>query len=251
MSYTNPTDFTDSIQTDDIRVEYGLIRFDSYMTYKLQAVKARDYLMALDVTPENEQECKRTVATARKISDQLNAAKIRAKKHVLGPYMAFEEQVKEIIGIITEGENVARDKLKAIDQMRKEEKEAELRKIWDARAGSFECGKYLTFEHFLQDRHLNKTVSVSEVEKEMVQFLVEKSEDIRYLSQRELADEYIVEYQNCLSLAKAMEIVDKRHQAIKAVATEPHLTIRITGKADIILAKQLLKDVNYKVLEEN
>lgn len=247
MSYTSPED-----STDEITLEYGpgLIRFDSYLTYKCRAVEAREYLMSLEVTPENEQECKRTVAAARKISDKLNEAKIRAKKTVLEPYMAFEEQVKEIIGIISEGENVARDKLKAIDNMRREEKEQTLRKIWDARAGSFDCGQYLTFDHFLQERHLNKTVSLSEVEKEMVGFLKEKSEDIQYLSKRPLKDEYIAEYVNCMSLAKAMEIVDKRHESIKAVATEPYLTIRITGKADIILAKQLLKDVNYKVLEE-
>lgn len=245
MNYINPEDST------DILVDYGMIRFDSYLTYKLRAVEARDYLRSLDVTPENEQECKRTVAAARKISEQLNDAKIRAKKTVLEPYLKFEEQVKEIIGIITEGETVARDKLKAIDNMRREEKEEEIRKIWLARAFSFECGKYLTFDHFLQERHLNKTVSISEVEREMVTFLVDKSNDIRFLSQKSLKEEYIAEYCNCLNLAKAMEIVDKRHEQIKAICSEPHMTIRITGKADIILAKQLLKDVNYKVLEEN
>ena len=246
----NSTNQTDSIE--DLKLEYGagLIRFDGYLMYKLRAVEARDYLKSLEVTPENETECKRTVAAARKISEQLNDAKIRAKKQILEPYMAFEAQVKEIIGIITEGENVARDKLKAIDNMRRDEKEAALRQIWGARAGSFECGKYLSFEHFLQERHLNKTVSIAEVEKEMVKFLVEKSEDIEYLSKRPLKDEYIAEYTNCLSLAKAMEIVDKRHESIKAVATEPYITIRITGKAGIILAKQLLKDIDYEVLEE-
>ena len=247
MSYTSPEDST------DLRIDYGygMIRFDSYLEYKLKAVQARDYLKSLDVTPESEQECKRTVAAARKISEQLNDAKIRAKKHVLEPYVKFEDQVKEIIDIITEGENVARDKLKAIDSLRREEKEEAIRKIWLARAFSFECGRYLTCGHFLQERHLNKTVSLNEVEREMVKFLVEKSNDIHFLSQQPLSDEYIAEYCNCLSLPKAMEIVDKRHEQIKAIATEPHLTIRITGKSDIILAKQLLKDIDYKVLEEN
>ena len=246
----NSINQTDSIE--DLKLEYGagMIRFDSYLTCKLRAIEARDYLKSLDVTPESEQECKKTVAAARKISEQLNDAKIRAKKQILEPYMAFEQQVKEIIGIITEGENVARDKLKAIDTLRREEKEAAIRKIWLARAFSFDCGAYLTCDHFLQDRHLNKTVSINEVEQEMVKFLTEKSEDIRYLSGRPLKDEYIAEYTNCLSLVKAMEIVDKRHESVKAVATEPYITIRITGKAGIILVKQLLKDIDYTVLEE-
>jgi hypothetical protein len=158
LNSTNQPDST------DIRIENGLIVFDNYLLYKQRAEEARDYLKQLDVNPESEQECKRTVAAARKISDQLNQEKIRIKKTVLEPYTVFEDKVKEIIGIITEGESVARDKLKSIDDQRREEKKAELRRIWDARCGSFISGAYLTFDHFLQDKHLNKTVPISEVE---------------------------------------------------------------------------------------
>ena len=245
MSYTNQPDST------DIRMENGVIVFDNYLLYKQRAEEAREYLKQLDVSPESEQECKRTVATARKISDQLNQEKIRIKKTVLEPYTAFEDKVKEIIAIITEGENVARDKLKAIDDQRREEKKAEIRRIWDARCRSFMCGAYLTFEHFLQDKHLNKTVPISEVENEMVVFFTSKSDDIKYLSERPRGEEYIEEYCKCLNALKAMETVDRRHESIKAASTEPYMVIRITGKADVILAKQMLKDVNYKVLEEN
>ena len=244
MNSTNQPDST------DIRIENGLIRFDAYELYKQRAEEAREYLNALDVSPESEQECKRTVAAARKISDQLNQEKIRIKKTVLEPYTAFEDKVKEIIAIITEGENVARDKLKAIDDQRREEKKEEIRKIWEARYGSFDCGKYLTFEHFLQERHLNKTVPIGEVEKEMVLFLTEKSDDIRYLSQRPLKDEYIAEYIGCLNALKAMDTVDRRHETMKAACSEPYMVIRITGKANVILAKQLLTDIDYKIVEE-
>ena len=47
-----------------------------------------------------------------------------------------------------------------------------------------------------------------------------------------------------------MATVDSRHEQTKAISDEPYMVIRITGKADVVLAKQLLKDVNYKVLEE-
>lgn len=244
MNSTNQPDST------DIRIENGLIVFDNYLLYKQRAEEARDYLMQLDVTPESEQECKRTVATARKISDQLNQEKIRIKKTVLEPYTAFEDKVKDIIAIITEGENVARDKLKAIDDKRREEKKAELRRIWDARCGSFISGAYLTFDRFLQDKHLNKTVPISEVEHEMVVFFMDKSDDIKYLSEKPRGEEYIEEYCRCLNALKAMEAVDRRHETIKATSSEPYMVIRITGKADVILAKQLLTDINYKVLEE-
>ena len=244
MNSTNQPDST------DIRMENGIIVFDNYLLYKQRAEEARDYLKQLDVNPESEQECKRTVATARKISDQLNQEKIRIKKTVLEPYTEFENKVKEIIGIITEGENVARDKLKAIDDQRREEKKAELRRIWDARCGSFISGAYLTFDHFLQDNHLNKTVPISEVEHEMAVFFMDKSDDIKYLSEKPRGEEYIEEYCRCLNALKAMEAVDRRHESIKAAATEPYMVIRITGKANVILAKQLLTDIDYKIVEE-
>lgn len=244
LSYTNPEDST------DIRIENGLIVFDDYQLYKQKAEEARDFLLTLEVRPESEKECKRIVATARKISDRLNQEKIRIKRTVLEPYIEFEDKVKEIIGIITEGEDVARDKLRAIDDQRREEKKAELRRIWDARCGSFISGAYLTFDHFLQDKHLNKTVPISEVEHEMVVFFMDKSDDIKYLSEKPRGEEYIEEYCKGLNALKAMEIVDRRHESMKAASTEPYMVIRITGKADVILAKQMLKDVNYKVLEE-
>ena len=244
MNSTNQPDST------EIRIENGLIRFDEYEIFKKRAEDARDYLMKLDVSPESEQECKRTVATARKISDQLNQEKIRIKKTVLEPYTAFEDKVKEIIAIITEGENVARDKLKAIDDQRKAVKKEDIRLLWELRSTSFKCGEYLGFDKFLQDRHLNKTVPISEVEKEMVQFLMEKSEDILYLLEKPLSAEYIAEYKECLNPLKAMSTVDRRHESIKATSTEPYMVIRITGKANVILAKQLLTDIDYKIVEE-
>lgn len=244
MSYTNQPDST------EVRIENGLIRFDAYQLYKQRAEEAREYLLTLDVKPENELDCKRTVAAARRISEQLNEEKIRIKKAVLEPYNDYEEKVKEIIGIITEGENVARDKLKAIEDQRREEKKEEIRKIWEARSGSFICGKYIGFESFLQDRHLNRTVPVSEVEKEMVAFLTSTSFDIQALASRPLGEEYIEEYLRCMNPMKAMQNVDRRHETMKAVSTEPYMVVRITGKADVILAKQLLKDIKYKILEE-
>lgn len=244
MSSTSPADST------DIRIENGLIRFDNYQMYKQRAEEARDYLLTLDVSPESEQECKRIVATARKISDHLNQEKIRVKKTVLEPYTTFEDKVKEIIGIITEGENVARDKLKAIDEQRREAKKETIREIWDKRAGSFGCTRYLTLDDFLQEKHLNKTTPISEVENDMVLFLMDKSDDIRYLLEKPLGQEYVAEYTQCLNAITAMERVDKRHVQMQKSAEGHYMVIRITGKADMILAKQMLKDINYKVLEE-
>lgn len=244
MSSTNQPD------SIDVRIENGLIVFDGYELYKQRAEEAREYLMSLEINADTEQECKRTVAAARKISDKLNQDRISIKKAILAPYNAYEEKVKEIVGIITEGENVARDKLKALDDQRREEKKAEIQRLWDLRANCYECWELMSLDDFLVERHLNKTVPISEVEKELIAFLVKTNSDLMYLRNKPLAEEYIAEYKHCKDGLKAMDIVDRRHSAAKAVAKDPYMTIRITGKADIVLAKQLLKDVNYKIMEE-
>ncbi len=243
----NSTNQADSI---DVWTENGLVVFDGYQQYKQRATEARDYLLSLDVKPESEQECKRIVASARKISDKLNQEKIRIKKQVLEPYNQFESQVKEIIGIITEGEDVARDKLREIETQRQEEKKAYIRKIWDARCGSFESGKYFRFEDFLTASHLNRTVPISNVEKEMVQFFMDTSTDIEYLQRFPLRDEYIAEYIQTQNLTLAIKTVDSRHQISKEMSKDPYIVIKVSGKAGIILAKQLLKEIDYEILEE-
>ena len=60
----------------EVRAENGLVVFDSYQQYKQRAIEARDYLLSLDVKPESEQECKKVVAAARKISEKLNQESI-------------------------------------------------------------------------------------------------------------------------------------------------------------------------------
>lgn len=244
MSSTNQEGFI------DVRTENGLIVFDAYEQYKQKAIEARDYLLSLEVKPESEQECKKVVAAARKISEKLNQEKIRIKKQVMEPYTHFESQVKEIIGIVTEGEDVARDKLREIETQRQEDKKATIRKIWDARCGSFKSGQYFHFEDFLMQHHLNRTTPISNVEKEMVQFFMDTSTDIEYLQQFPMADEYITEYIGSQNLSLAIKTVDARHRAVKDIAKDPYIIIKVTGKAGIILAKQLLKEIDYEIMEE-
>lgn len=254
MSYTNPDGSIDSTASTDLsiaRIQDGVIRFDAYESLKQRALEARDYLKALEITKDTEPECKRIVASARKVSDQLNQEKIRIKKEVMAPYMDFETKVKEIMAIVSEGEDTARDKLKELEDIRKSEKTAQISEIWEQRAPNFLAGKYFTFNDWLTDKHLNKTASMSAVEKEMVDFLVTSSSALKYLLTLPLGDEYAAEYVQTRQVETAIERVDVRHKLSAEANTEKYMIVKITGKADVILAKQLLKDVNYKIMEEN
>lgn len=255
MSYTDQKDFIDVVETPEpaeIQIIDGTIVFPDYEEYMFRAEEIRNALLEMPVSIDTEKKAKKAVAEARKISDRLNAEKIRIKKEILAPYTGFELQVKAIISIISEGEDIARDKLKEIDTGRREEKRKAIEAIWDMRAKRFTAGKYLEFNDFITDKHLNKTTSIENVEKEMVEFLERTSDELEYLEGLPLADLYIPEYKTCFSIPKAMSAVDGKMETARKTADEPYMIVKVTGKADVKLAKNWLEEnVNYKIMEEN
>lgn len=251
MSYTNPIDFS---ETNGLPVAKGdSYYFRDYDLLMEQAEAVSSWLASLEVNEEVEPEIRRIVADARKLTTAINERKKEIKQEIIAPYKNLEDQAKELIAVIESGESIARGKLKEIDNARRDAKRIEIGKIWDLRAPKFVAGKYLALDDFVTDRHLNKTMSLHQVELDMVNFLTGKSSDIVLLQNTDHFGEYLVEYRKTLDLADAMRTVNQRHEAKAAVSkpAEHYMVIRITGKADCILAKQLLSDINYRIMEEN
>ena len=183
------------------------------------------------------------------------------KKQVLASYNIFEGQVKEIIALISEGEEIARDKLRELDGIRRQEKREALEEIWKKRAAHCLAGKYLQIDSWLREEHLNKTAPLSKAEEEMAAFLERASTDLSFLQEQEDAPECIAEYTETLSVADAMARVQRRKQkAAEAAKTtaqvtgrkpEPFLLVRIEGKADVALARAWLEEnVTYKIIQQ-
>lgn len=244
-----------------VTIENGVVIFSSFEAYRRQATEIRDYLSGLQIDSQTETTAKRLVADAHKISAALNQRKIDVKKELLASYNLFEAQVKEIIGLISEGEGIARDKIRELDGVRRQEKREALEEIWGKRAGHCLAGKYLGIDSWLQESHLNKTTPLSKSEEEMAQFLERASTDLEFLQEQEDAAEIIAEYQDCLSVADAMARVQRRKakaaEAAKTTAQvtgrkpDPFLLVRIEGKADCQLAKAWLQEnVNYKIIQQ-
>lgn len=258
-----PAETPEVLAYDDhgVAVENGVVTFSSFEAYRAQAIEIRDYLAGLAIDASTEATAKRLVADAHKISAALNQRKIDVKKEILSSYTVFEAQVKEIIGLISEGEGIARDKIRELDGVRRAEKREALEEIWEKRAGHCLAGRYLKIDSWLTDQHLNKTTPLAKSEEEMAAFLERASTDLSFLQEQEDAPELIVEYQSTLSVADAMAAVQRRKQkAAEAAKTtaqvtgrkpEPFLLVRIEGKADCQLAKAWLQEnVNYKIIQQ-
>lgn len=256
MSYTNQNDST------DLAVYRGaVVTFERYEEFKAAAIQVRDMVRKVPVTddPDTLKAAKKAVADARKITDRLNAERIKVKKMVLEPYMELEQKVKEIETIIKEGEDEIREKLEAIEVQRRIDKRKEIEQLWDLRAPRFIAGKYLKFNDFsdkMGPSLTNKTTTFASVENSMVAFLTAASSDLEYLEGAgERSAEYLEEYMRCLDLAQSMRTVDVRHKNLESLPTTgtSFVEIRIVGKPNIVAAKKLLEEneINYTITKEN
>lgn len=256
MSYTNQNDST------DLAVYRGaVVTFERYEEFKAAAIQVRDMVRNVPVTddPDTLKAAKKAVADARKITDRLNAERIKVKKMVLEPYMELEQKVKEIESIIKEGEDEIREKLEAIEVKRRIDKRNEVERIWDLRAPRFIAGNYLKFNDFADKigaSLTNKTVPMTAIENAMVAFLTTTSSDLEYLEGTgERSAEYIETYVGCLDLAQSMRVVDARHKHMESLPKSgvSFIEIRISGKPNIAAAKRLLEEneINYTITKEN
>lgn len=255
MSYISPEDFTEYEPSEQLAVASTetALYFQDFEGLKSQCEDLAAYLKSLEVSEDSEQEIKKIVANARKLETAINQRKKDIKQSVMEPYLVLEGQAKELILIIQDGENIARDKLADIEHERKGRKMEEISRIWDLRKDHWVSGQYLDLADFMEERYLNKTTSINAVEKEMVGFFQKTSTDIDVIRSMPDVTDLLVEYKKTLSFTRAVANVNERKEALKKVEQpeEPYMVIRITGKADCILAKQLLKDINYKIVKEN
>ena len=248
MSFTSPVDFTNTA----LPVVHGQdIRFVNYEDLLDEAKQVSSFLENLEVTADTESDVKQMVANARKLTTKINETKKQVKKMIMEPYYALEDQAKTLIATVEEGESLARQKLGELDLERRNSKRAEIEEIWNLRAYKFAAGQYVPFDSFVNDKHLNKTMSMNQVETDMVKFLEGTSEDIVMLQKMEYPEELIEEYLKTFNVTKAIDAVTERHNNIANLHKQEHyMVIRITGRADCTLAKQLLSEINYKILEE-
>ena len=79
---------------------------------------------------------------------------------MLEPYQEFEEQVKEIVGIVKEADATVRQQVKVLEETERMGKETEIWDILDKRIKQFKLGDLIPFTDFYQaqtpeQKHIN------------------------------------------------------------------------------------------------
>lgn len=205
-----------------IEVTTGFISFPQYERLKKSAMNLAYFLSKQVVTEDNVKHAKKQVADVRKRVDYLEQERIRVKKKLLEPYLPFEAQVKKIGKIVSDSEKIVREQIKQLEETERERKKESIIILFGKRVQHYSFSALFTAEDFIQQRHLNKSMSLSKVEDEMVAWLEKTDRDIKMMKDLSVLNglnenEVLLEYKITKEPFDAVENVKLHQKQVEAV----------------------------------
>lgn len=252
-----------TIDIQKIIVKQGSIKFNEYTALKDQAMALAENIKTITVSDENIKQSKKLLAAVNKRLKELEDKRIEVKKTMLEPYAAFEKQVKEIVGIVKDADSEVRDQVRYLEECYRLQKEGHLRMIFSKRKKHYILGDIVPFEHFLKPQHLNKSVSMDQVEKEMTAFLEKTSADFKVIESLPDAKAVLSAYIGFYDLAAAINQIEdqkrrqkqleasKAMQKAKAAAVKKLYRISLYNEKDFTLLKMFMEQQQIKYDLEN
>jgi hypothetical protein len=236
MTQTHNTN--DLIKKHDYKVSttQGQVVFEDYQNILDEAQNLANHVKELHVTEENIKESKRLVAAMNNRIKDINETRKDVKKQILQPYNEFETQVKTIEGVINDAVNHVRVQERELTEKEREEKRKEIADLFDMRIQHYDFESVMGFGDFIENRHLNKSYSLSKVEQDLVQWLEKVRQDLvmidRHIKKHpEDRDELIVEYQNTQNISQTFDNVERRQEQ-KRLAAEQAKQRELQAKRD-------------------
>lgn len=242
-------EYETKVYNPGVELIQGSVMFPSAKELLKEAQNLNERLSSVVVTEDTIATNKKLVAQVRKKVDELDDVRKLVKKELLKPYETSEKEVKEIVDTVRAGENTVREQLNLLEEARRESMRQEIVNLYELRLKKYpELVKYnISVEYFLKPKHLNKTMSLDKVEREMVDFLESTNRDLDIILKSKYSEEIFIEYSvNGGLLNRAIETVAERKERemqIKSVTqSDPQKvqTYHIT----------LFRKIDYKALED-
>lgn len=244
------------IDTDKIIVEKGYIDFQQYNEILLQATNVAKWLETLEINEENLKEAKKLVAEVRKRVNALEDVRKDIKREILKPYQMFETQVKEIVRIVSDAEQINRDKIAIFDEKERDKKFAEVAKIYNLRIVKYpEIENLINFDDFIKNEYLNKTYSINKVEMDIVERLEQIKKDIEVINKMDNSTDIMINYlNNWFDLGLAIQISQSDNELKEKIKTNEIINdkkfyLEFDNESDFKLAKLLLEKEKVKFKE--
>jgi hypothetical protein len=250
------------VDVQAIELNQGSLVFHDYERIKEEAEKLAEQIKTVEVNEENVKESKKLLAVVNKRLKELEDTRIGIKKTLLEPYQEFEEQVKEIVGIVKEADAEVREQVKLLEEFDRIEKEDAIKEIWEKRISKYSLGSLIPFDDFANPKHFNKSTSIDSVEKEMIEFLEHTQKDINVIKTMDNNKEIVSAYLGRYDLAEAIAIVteqiakdkeiEKKTKALeKAKAKEEEkigflVSVKVVNEKELKLLEMILKEAEFE-----
>jgi hypothetical protein len=231
-----------------IEVVQGSVVFGGYEELKRQASDLAMNIKTVEVTEDNVKISKKLLATVNKRLKELEDKRISIKKTMLEPYQEFEDQVKEIVGIVKDADAIVREQVKALEEQERIQKEQVLWDIWNKRIVQYSFKDIVQFMDFAKPKHMNKSTTLDAVEKEMVVFLEKVESDLQVLKGLDNVQDHINAYLNTFDLGQAMMIVKQEKERKEKISQTLGNATPTTGKIGYLVSIQVHNEKELKLL---
>lgn len=237
-------------------VTQGSILFPAYKKIKSDSLLLAQQIENIEVTEENIKQSKKLLAAVNKEVKNLESERISIKKEMLEPYNEFEKQVKEIVSIVKTADEMVRQQVTQMEEEEREDKKLVLKRMFEKRIRMYDFKTYFTFDDFLENRHLNKSLSINKIESEMVEWLTKIETELKVIETMPYPDEIIAEYKETKDLAVSAQIVSDRHKAqevikeakndIKDEQLHTKITFTLFDEKDVKLVEMFMQQNKIK-----
>lgn len=198
---------------------------------KAELTARLDYYNSLVVTEDTIKEGKAERAKLSKLREAVEAKRKEVKRDYMAPYTDFESKVKELVAIIDAPIAAIDGQLKAFDDLRREEKRAEIRKAYETIVPA-DIQAIVPLERIFDPKWLNATVKTKAVEAELTAMVQQTEDDLQVLDmvEPEFAAAVRARYMETLSIGTALrykqtlvaaaEAAKRRAEAMAAAPVE-------------------------------
>lgn len=232
-----------------ILVTIGKIDFPDYQDLKRQAQDLAEQIANVEVDEENVKQSKKLLAMVNKRCKEIDDRRIAIKKLMLEPYNSFEEQVKEVLAIVKEADEIVRQQVRALEEQERLHKQNILEQIFNKRILHYGFNDLFGFGDFLKPKHLNKTVSIEAVEKEIVQFLERVDADLAAMEPMGNRWEVLNFYRDTKDLATSITLANQAEQRKRQAEGSKALKQPTEGKISYLVSVQCENQKELKLLE--
>lgn len=181
----------------------GTIKVNFDELYKRLDEELAEYKGAI-FTEETIVAGKTIVADLRKLKEDINKARITAKKQWNEPFSAFEDNMKKLAAKVDLPINEINSQLAAYEEKRKKEKRVRIREIYDELAGTMK--EYVPLERIYSKKWENKTIKLDRIKEEIAGVIQSTQEAVELICgmQSDVTEQALQIYKDTLSSAKAI-----------------------------------------------